>query len=865
MAADSASRYHLLKPLARSETGVVYLAQDTLLERLVAFTLLSQDISTDGARRERVVRWFRRTAHLRHPNIVALFDYGEHDNQLFIAMEYVAGVTLAEILRHGPVPVPRTLEWMERLGSALDYAHRTGIVHGDLNLDRLKVDTDDAVKVLDFEIWTVEPESLPAGSLPAKANYRSPEQLEGHRPDRQSDVFAFGAIFYELLSGRPAFPGEPGSDPADRVVHAEPESLSRLRPELPPGIIAIVERCLEKDRALRYPNMEHAHRDLARLKIERHIADARAMISDRRFSQAIEVLDDALALAPDRQDVIELLEQGRRAIVRERAERSADAVFAAEPAAQPGPRPDENVQFTVYRPAAIAVERWYPMLVFAHLSARRKDASADEPDPVEQVRQQAKEILGETDSGFVNVRQDSSQPIPSEGHLRLVPLVPGVEFNPPERSFVWLESVHREEFRLRAARQIIGQTARGFVSVYLDRLLIADVPIAMAVQSQAPRTSEPVPNTAGPYRRIFASYSHRDAAVVRQFEEYARGFGDRYMRDVIDLRSGEVWERRLGEMIESADVFQLFWSWNSIDSPYVRSEWEHALTLNRAHFIRPVYWEDPLPQRGDLPPAALRALHFARVGLPAYSAPIAQPTAGSALGSAHGSADRAPSIDFPVSWRVAESERKRRTEEDARRAAEEERSQRELDLERKRRAEVEARRAADEEREPRRAEEEERRRAAEEESRRRREAELERRRRAEEDARRVEDQERRQREAEAQSRKEARRAAEEESRRQLHAELERRRAEAAAQRAEKEERRRRAEERPDAAMISERVEPARPPLAAGVRTVPSELPTMEGEAAPKRPLPVQPRRAKSWLWAASAALVFTLMFIVTRC
>jgi len=275
---------------------------------------------------------------------------------------------------------------------------------------------------------------------------------------------------------------------------------------------------------------------------------------------------------------------------------------------------DENVQFSVYRPPVVVPERWYPMLAFAHLSQRRPDAPDDEPDPIAEVHRQALQILGADADTFAHVTQDSRLGIPLDGRLRIVPAVPGIDFNPTERSFFWTESVHREEFRLRARRDVDGRTVRGTVSVFLDCVLVADVNVAIAVRSGAEEKPAPIHDVARPYRRIFASYSHQDAAIVSAFEQYARGFGDRYMRDVIDLRAGEVWNSRLAEMIEQADVFQLFWSWNAMGSPFVRAEWEHALEMNRAYFVRPVYWETPFPERGDLPPAELKALHFANVG-----------------------------------------------------------------------------------------------------------------------------------------------------------------------------------------------------------------------------------------------------------
>ena len=114
------------------------------------------------------------------------------------------------------------------------------------------------------------------------------------------------------------------------------------------------------------------------------------------------------------------------------------------------------------------------------------------------------------------------------------------------------------------------------------------------------------------YRKIFPSYSHDDQAIVADFAEVVRALGDEYLQDVLTLRSGERWQTRLPELIEEADVFQLFWSSNSMRSPYCQQEWEHALALGRPLFVRPVYWEDPMPQDPTLglPPVALRELHF---------------------------------------------------------------------------------------------------------------------------------------------------------------------------------------------------------------------------------------------------------------
>jgi hypothetical protein len=116
--------------------------------------------------------------------------------------------------------------------------------------------------------------------------------------------------------------------------------------------------------------------------------------------------------------------------------------------------------------------------------------------------------------------------------------------------------------------------------------------------------------SARPYRKIFASYSHKDLAIVEQCERHAMVMGDSYLRDWKDLRAGEEWHPRLSEMIKEADVFQLFWSWQAMESEFVRQEWEHALALGRPNFVRPVYWETPFPERPGLPPEELRRIHF---------------------------------------------------------------------------------------------------------------------------------------------------------------------------------------------------------------------------------------------------------------
>jgi hypothetical protein len=285
---------------------------------------------------------------------------------------------------------------------------------------------------------------------------------------------------------------------------------------------------------------------------------------------------------------------------------------------------DEDVQFSVYRPKTMYVGNWHTWLTFAYRGA----SGPGEPDPKEEVERQARAVLGaEFDHGkYEEARQESATALPRESMITVVPEVVGLRFNPPQRSFVWQEPVHREEFRAIASAECVGQTLRGKITVFLGALVLAEINVrvivspgtAVKANEKVGPSEQTVADRASVYRKIFASYSRRDRAVVDHLEKLAAAFGDRYLRDVNDIRAGEIWSERLEEMIRDANVFQLFWSSNSMRSKYVRQEWEYALGLDRSNFIRPTYWEDPLPSdpSQSLPPKNLSNLHFQRIPIP---------------------------------------------------------------------------------------------------------------------------------------------------------------------------------------------------------------------------------------------------------
>lgn len=280
----------------------------------------------------------------------------------------------------------------------------------------------------------------------------------------------------------------------------------------------------------------------------------------------------------------------------------------------PGILPEENVQFTVYRPATLAPGRWHRMLVFTHLD-EAPHQSLEQTTLAQEVTERAQRILANELENYRQLAADSQFPIPRESEITLVPDVPQIMFNPPRRSFVWAADLrlHDESFLLRAPGELAGSLARGRLSIFLGHLLLADIPINFRVES--PASSQPLSepkwtqSSARPFRKVFASYSHHDGQIVDAMEHHIKALGYDYLRDVVHLRSGQAWDDRLLGMIKEADVFQLFWSSNSARSSHVEREWRYALALSREAFVRPAFWEVPMP----VPPQPLQDLHFYRL------------------------------------------------------------------------------------------------------------------------------------------------------------------------------------------------------------------------------------------------------------
>jgi Tol biopolymer transport system component len=265
--------YRIDGPLGSGGMGEVYRAHDTKLGRDVAIKVLPAAVAQDADRQARLEREARLLAALHHPNIATIFGVENAGGVFAIVMELVEGPTLAECLEHGPLATKQVLAIARQIAEALDAAHEKGIVHRDLKPANIKVMADGTVKVLDFGLATAvqggaaadadatRPVLSMAGDIRGTAAYMSPEQARGQAVDKRTDIWAFGAVLYEMLSGRPPFTGATSSDIMANVLQHEPD-LASLPALTSPAARRLIARCLEKDPKRRMRDIADARADL---------------------------------------------------------------------------------------------------------------------------------------------------------------------------------------------------------------------------------------------------------------------------------------------------------------------------------------------------------------------------------------------------------------------------------------------------------------------------------------------------------------------------------------------------------------------------------------------------------------------------
>ncbi len=257
---SSIGHYRIVSKIGAGGMGEVYKAHDSRLDREVAIKVLPSEMSSDEDRLRRFEQEAKATSALNHPNILTVYDIGEHGGSPFIVAELLEGDELRQRLEEGPIPLRKVTEYAQQIVSGLSAAHEKGIVHRDLKPENLFITKDERVKILDFGLAKLrEPSTNIHGSEDATrramtdpgvvmgtVGYMSPEQVRGQMTDHRSDIFSFGLILYEMITGRRAFQEESLAETMSAIVKEEPPEITELNPNISPSLERIVRRCLEK-------------------------------------------------------------------------------------------------------------------------------------------------------------------------------------------------------------------------------------------------------------------------------------------------------------------------------------------------------------------------------------------------------------------------------------------------------------------------------------------------------------------------------------------------------------------------------------------------------------------------------------------
>lgn len=270
---EKLGRYKILGVLGQGAMGIVYKAIDERIERIVAIKTLQVDSNIPEEKisefRERFVHEAQYAGKLNHPGIVTIFDAEEVNGISYIAMEFVDGKTLEQIIENdNDMPVSRMIEIMTEICDGLSYAHKNGVVHRDIKPSNIIITTDGHAKITDFGIAKVSTSSnTVVGTILGTPGYMSPEQITGKSVDHRTDIFSLGAVFYEFLTQRKAFPGENLTEILYRVMNENPPPVSVVNPMVPPVFDNIISRALRRNAEERYRSIDFLEQDIKRVEL----------------------------------------------------------------------------------------------------------------------------------------------------------------------------------------------------------------------------------------------------------------------------------------------------------------------------------------------------------------------------------------------------------------------------------------------------------------------------------------------------------------------------------------------------------------------------------------------------------------------
>jgi eukaryotic-like serine/threonine-protein kinase len=337
----SFGRYEILEKLGEGAMGVVYRARDSAIGRIVALKMLSAEVGAEEELHQRFQREAEAIGRLNHPNVVTVYDLGQHEGQLYMAMELLEGEDLRSLIEsRAEVPLADRVRILVQICEGLGYAHSRGVVHRDVKPANIHVSASGKVKLLDFGLARVAARETITrrGVILGTPDYMAPEQAMGKGVDRRTDIFSAGAVFYEFLTLEKPFRGKTLHAVLYQIIQEEPDPLLTMNPEIPVRLAAVVHGMLRKDPDARYASMEDVCRELgaihdalrrsrcrsalprpapvmgeeARIKVRDHVARARSRLDAGHPLEALVESMEALAVDPASEEAAEIAWRGAR-------------------------------------------------------------------------------------------------------------------------------------------------------------------------------------------------------------------------------------------------------------------------------------------------------------------------------------------------------------------------------------------------------------------------------------------------------------------------------------------------------------------------------------------------------------------------
>ena len=268
MIGKTSSHYKILEKLGEGGMGVVYKAEDTKLQRVVALKFLPENLTRDAEAKARLIQEARAAAALNHPNICTIYEIDESEGQVFLALEFIEGETLKKKVNSDQLSVTSVIEYALQIASGLQAAHERGVVHRDIKSANVMLTTKGQIKIMDFGLAKLAGSSLltKEKSTMGTVAYMSPEQARGRKVDPRTDLWSFGVVLYEMLTGQLPFQSDHEQVMIYAIINETPEPISDLRPDTPKELEDIVNKALTKNPDKRYQNVDAMLADLQACK-----------------------------------------------------------------------------------------------------------------------------------------------------------------------------------------------------------------------------------------------------------------------------------------------------------------------------------------------------------------------------------------------------------------------------------------------------------------------------------------------------------------------------------------------------------------------------------------------------------------------